>query len=338
MLMRSLGLVVFLFSCAEAVSFAQGSSGKLAGVVTDPLADGVGSATVQAKNSSTGTVSKATTSQKGAYVFADLPAGSYDISVSVGGLKPFQRKEVAVAAAKTTQLDIRLEDTTQLSTLGEDRLAIAAADKRHRVPSGPTPRNIDGKPDFSGVWWSPVNTDPGKPEFLPWAEDLLKKRQANNLQESPQARCQPSPITRVGPLLQLVQSRDFLIDIEDDATPGFRQIYLDGRPHPKDPNPSWQGHSIGRWEGDTLVIDRIGFNDRAWLDRDGHPHTDKLHVVERYRRPDVGHLESEVTVEDPGVLAKPWTMKRVAELAPAEEIYEFVCTENNLDVPHMVGK
>jgi hypothetical protein len=329
----TLGLALIAVFCCGA-----DAAGKLNGVVTDPLGEPVGDATVQAKNASSGAAFKAVASDKGVFAFPDLPAGSYDISISVGGLKPFQRKGVAVDAAKATRLDIRLEDTTQLSTLGEDRLAIAAADKRHRVPSGPTPRTIDGKPDFSGVWWSPVVTDPGKPEFLPSAEDLMKKRQANNLQESPQASCQPSPITRVGPLLQLVQSKDYLIDIEDDATPGFRQIYLDGRPHPKDPNPAWQGHSIGRWEGDTLVIDRVGFNDRAWLDRDGHPHTDKLHVVERYRRPDLGHFEAEVTVEDPGVLAKPWTIKRVAELAPAEEIYEFICTENNVDVAHMVGK
>jgi hypothetical protein len=335
--MRSLGFTLVL-TLTAAFCCGADAAAKLMGVVTDPLGDAVGGTTVQAKNTSSGAVFKAVASDKGAFAFSELPPGSYDISVSVGGLKPFQRKGFAVDAAKATRLDIRLEDTTQLSTLGEDRLAIAAADKRHHVPSGPTPRTIDGKPDFSGVWWSPVVTDPGKPEFLPWAEDLMKKRQANNLQESPQARCQPSPITRVGPLLQLAQSKDYLIDIEDDASPGFRQIYLDGRPHPKDPNPAWQGHSVGRWEADTLVIDRIGFNDRAWLDRDGHPHTDKLHVVERYRRPDLGHLEAEVTVEDSGVLTKPWTIKRVAELAPAEEIYEFICTENNVDVSHMVGK
>jgi hypothetical protein len=335
--MRYLRLTLAL-SLAAAFSSGADSSGKLTGVVTDPLGDAVGDAVVQAKNTSSGSVFKATASDKGLFAFQDLPSGTYDVSVNVGGLQPFQRKGVAVDAAKMIRLDIRLEDTTQLSTLGEDRLAIAAADKRRHPPSGPTPRTIDGKPDFSGVWWSPVVTDPGKPEFLPWAEDLMKKRGANNLLESPQARCQPSPITRVGPLLQLVQSKDYLIDIEDDATPGFRQIYLDGRPHPKDPNPSWQGHAVGRWEGDTLVVDRVGFNDRAWLDRNGHPHTEKLHVVERYRRPDLGHLEVEVTVEDSGVLAKPWTMKRVSELAPSEEIYEFVCTENNVDLPHMLGK
>ena len=126
--------------------------------------------------------------------------------------------------------------------------------------------------------------------------------------------------------------------ISDDDTPGFRQIYLDGREHPAEPDPAWYGHAIGRWEGDTLVIDRANFHESVWLDQDGHPHTDKLRVIERYRRPDLGHLETEVTVEDPGILAKPWTFKRTSDLAANQEIREFVCNENNPDGPHMVGK
>ena len=87
-----------------------------------------------------------------------------------------------------------------------------------------------------------------------------------------------------------------------------------------------------------IRLDRIGFHDRVWLDQDAHPHSEKLHVVERYRRPDLGHLETEITVEDPGILTKPWTMKRVSDLAPTEEIFEFICPENNRDVEHLVGK
>jgi hypothetical protein len=127
--------------------------------------------------------------------------------------------------------------------------------------------------------------------------------------------------------------------ILDDDTPGFRQIFMDGRGHPKDVNPTWTGHAIGRWEGDTLVVDKVGFNDKTWLDNDGHPHTEMLHIIERYRRPDKGHLEMETTVEDPGTLAKPWTQKRIADLAPGdEEVLEFICNENNRDPDHMVGK
>jgi hypothetical protein len=126
--------------------------------------------------------------------------------------------------------------------------------------------------------------------------------------------------------------------ISDDDSPGFHQIYLDGRKLPADATPEWYGHNYGHWEGDTLVVDRFGFNEQSWLDQESHPHSDKLHVIERYTRPDLGHLETEVTVEDPGVLAKSYTMKRVSDLAPNEEMYEFICPENNRDVEHMIGK
>jgi hypothetical protein len=148
----------------------------------------------------------------------------------------------------------------------------------------------------------------------------------------------PAAVTRdTYPLFELVQSKSFLVFILDDDSPGFRQVYLDGRGHPKDPNPAWYGHAIGKWDGDTLVVDRVGFDERVWLDSAGHSHSDKLHIVERYRRPDLGHLEVEVTVDDPGVLAKSWTMKRVSDLAN-EEINEFICTENNRDEAHLVGR
>jgi hypothetical protein len=335
--MRSLGFVLLCSSLATISVGQEAQSLKLSGKVLDANGEVVASAPIELKNSTTGSVYKTSSSNKGAYTI-EIPAGSYEISVNVGGLKPFQKKGVAVAANKPTELDIRLEDTTQLSTLGEDRTSISAAQTRHHPPSGPTPRTAAGKPDLSGVWWTPVNIDPGKPEFLPWAENVFKQRQESNSKESPQAQCLPSPVTRLGPLFQFVQSKDYLIRISDDDSPGFYQIYLDGRQHPADLTPAWYGDNVGRWEGDTLVVDRVAFHERVWLDREGHPHSDKLHVIERYRRPDLGHLESEITVEDPGALAKPWTMKRVAELAPGEQIYEFICPENNQDAAHLVGK
>jgi hypothetical protein len=222
---------------------------------------------------------------------------------------------------RRNNFDIRLEETTQLSTLGEDTLAIQADAKKHAPPSGPTPRMANGKPDLSGTWWSPRTVDPGKPEWLPAA--VAKQRADNNRVDSPPARCLPSPVLRLGPVYALVQSAGMMVEISDDDSPGFHQIYLDGRAHPKD---------------DTLVIDRIGFNDVGWLDQEAHPHSEKLHVVERYTRPDLGHLETEITVEDPEVLAKPYTMKRVSDLAPTEDIFEFICPENNRDVSHLVGK
>jgi hypothetical protein len=197
---------------------------------------------------------------------------------------------------------------------------------------------VDGKPDLSGTWWSPTMTDPGKPEWLPEAQAMAKRRLDNNGVDSPMAQCLPSAATRLGPLFILAQTKQLMVIISDDESPGFHQVHLD-RAHPKELDIDlWYGDSIGHWEDDTLVVDRVGFNERLWVDPGAHPHSDKLHVIERYRRLDLGHLEKDVTVEDPGVLAKPWSFKSVADLAAGEEVREFICAENNRDVPHMVGK
>ena len=313
--------------------------GAIAGSVVDPAGRGFAGATVQAKNTQTGATAKAVTTAGGKYSLPDLHAGAYEVSVALQGVRPFERKGVAVEAAKTAELLIKLEEGTQLSTLGEDPLAVIADRKRHNPPSGPTPRTVDGKPDLSGVWWSPVTTEPGTAEWLPAAQATAKRRMDNNSVESPQAHCLPSPVVRLGPLFELAQTKNVMVIISDDESPGFHQIHLDRRAHPEEADRDlWYGDSIGHWEDDTLVVDRVSFNEGIWMDQAAHPHSDKLHVTERYRRPDLGHLEKQITVEDPGVLAKPWIMKQVADLAAGEEIREFICAENNRDLPHMVGK
>jgi hypothetical protein len=133
---------------------------------------------------------------------------------------------------------------------------------------------------------------------------------------------------------KLVQTPGLLVMLIEDEDPAYRQIFLDGRPHPKDPNPSWYGHSVGHWEGDVLVVDRTGFNDRIWIDTENHKHTEKLHVTERYRRPDLGHLEIETTMEDPETMKRPLIIKTVSILAPEEEVQEYACNENNIDAAH----
>jgi hypothetical protein len=196
-------------------------------------------------------------------------------------------------------------------------------------------------PDFSGVWFVHEyhkNILPKEdPPFQPWAEALFKKRdlQASHADPDsgpdPTARCIPPGIPRT--MLQpfpweIVQARDRVVMIFEYQSL-VRQIFTDGRGHPKDLEPTYMGHSIGRYEGDTLVVDTIGFNDKTWLDPKGLPHTDALHVVERIRRVDHGSLEDDYSIDDPKAYRKPWTAQKFFELKPAWQIQEYVCAENN---------
>lgn len=315
----------------------QSISGSISGAIKDLSGVAVEGAMIQAHSAQFPGTYRAVSGKDGRYRLTGLPAGTYDLQVSASAMKAFEQKGLTISAGQTLALDLTLEFNTQLGTLGEDRVTAAAEAKKHHPPAGPTPRTADGKPDLTGVWWTPRTVDPGKVELQPWAEAVTKERLENNRKDTPQAQCLPNAVLRLGPLFEFVQTKGFLVIIADDDYPGFHQVYLDGRPHPPDPD-EWYGHNIGHWEGDTLVVDRVGFNDRVWLDQDLHPHSDKLHVIERYRRPDLGHLEIESTVDDPGALLKPFTLKRVADLAPDQEIHEYICNENNQDVGHMVGK
>jgi hypothetical protein len=158
----------------------------------------------------------------------------------------------------------------------------------------------------------------------------------NQLKDIPSSRCLPSGIMMGAGQGRFVHTPAILVMLVEGEHP--RQVFLDGRSHPKDLPPTWLGHSVGHWEGDTLVVETVGFNGQTWLDFEGHPHTERLRVIERYRRPDLGHLELELTVEDPGALQKPWTQKRASNLTPSENILEFICNENERDLEHLVGK
>jgi hypothetical protein len=129
-----------------------------------------------------------------------------------------------------------------------------------------------------------------------------------------------------------------LVIILFEAFATFRQIFTDGRSLPVDPNPSWMGYSVGKWEGDTLVVETAGFNDNTWLDTGGHPHSDALHVTERYHRRDFGHIDLQITINDPKTYTKPWTVSYPIQLLPDTELLEYVCNENNKDIQHLVGK
>jgi hypothetical protein len=135
-------------------------------------------------------------------------------------------------------------------------------------------------------------------------------------------------------IFKILQGRGTLAVLSEQGA--FRQILTDGRALPKDPNPTWMGYAVGRWDGDTLVVESAGFNDRTWLDFGGHPHTESLRVSERYRRKDFGHMQIEMTFDDPKAYKRPWTIALDAELLADTELLESVCNENEKSIQHFV--
>jgi hypothetical protein len=172
--------------------------------------------------------------------------------------------------------------------------------------SGPAPHLADGTPDLSGAWMGGGSNSgdiskglkPGETlSMLPWAETVFKERLAK---DDPEANCLPFGIPRSAPYpWRLVQTPTHYFILFEGNIHSFRQIFMDGRKHPADPDPTWYGHSIGHWEGETLVVDTVGFNDKFWFDNLGHPHTEELHTIERYTRTDLGNIRIEVTLDDP---------------------------------------
>jgi hypothetical protein len=233
-----------------------------------------------------------------------------------------------------------------------------------RTPTGepkldaPAPRTHDGKPDLSGNWENfqpgtvrsvnsaffdqpaPTLTSlfrnigtgvPGGLPFQSWAADLRKQRMATNSKDNPDAWCLPIGFmqlhTHPDPR-KIVQTSDLLVIIYE-SNYGLRQIFLDGRPAPNnDPQPWWYGYSRGRWEGDTLVVETTNFRDEVWLDIEGSPMTDTAKVTERFRRPNFGLLEIDITVDDPKAYTKPWSVKVTQRLMADTELIEFICNEN----------
>jgi Carboxypeptidase regulatory-like domain len=306
----------------------------ISGTVFDPLGAPFAGAAIQAKSTASGRVYQAVSDARGSYTLSELPPGSYELTVRVRGSQMFRQANVAVQPAGAARVDVHLQDSGQLSALGDDFRANAALDRRP-VPTGPTPRALDGKPDLSGVWAPTRNVDQGNPQMLPWAEALFQERVANHTRDIPTGRCLPwGPSLDVPTVFKFIQSPSEIVILTEDVF-SYRQIFMDGRGHPKDADPTWMGNSIGRWDGDTLVIDTTGFNDKSWTPMP-RPHTDKLHMIERIRRTDAGHLEIETTIDDPGTYVKPWTFQRASNLLSGDEIGEYVCTENNQYLEHLV--
>jgi len=215
---------------------------------------------------------------------------------------------------------------------------------RANPPSGPMPRMANGKPDLTGVWLGggPVGdiaTGLPKGETLPMLPETKRKMDAHVAADDPQAHCLPLPPPRMTPypwrVVVTPTHAFFLYEMYN-----YRQVFLDGRKHPPADElfPNWYGHSIGWWDGDTLVVDTVGMNDKTWLDNKGNIHSEKLHLTERYTRTDLGHMQVEYTVDDPGAYSKPFKSSFTAQLMPpGDELIEYICNENNQDVPYLVG-
>ena len=236
--------------------------------------------------------------------------------------------------------------------------------------TAPTPRTREGKPDFSGMWLTADGTPctertlgqdflecgselpisryginmgaglPGGLPYQPWAAQQVKNQTEQNSKDDPHARCLPDTFVRLYglPHMQKFVQVPGLLVMLDELNASYRQVFTDGRPLPADPQPSWQGYSSGKWVGDTLVVDSIGFRDGLWLDIVGSPMTDAAKVRERIRRPDYGHLEIEVSVDDSKAYTRPWTVTLKQVIVVDTELVDEICLENEKSVQRMIGK
>ncbi len=211
--------------------------------------------------------------------------------------------------------------------------------------SAPAPKGADGHPLLAGIW-SPdtrplqVIAPSADIPFQPWSRKVSEARaDGSHGREDPAAYCIPGmPKLVVLPYpYKIVQVPGMTLILYEGFTT-YRQIFTDGRALPKDPQPSWLGYSVGKWDGDTFIVDTIGVNERTWLDNAGRPHTDAMHLTERYRRRDFGHLDMSLTIDDPKAYTRPWTVNENATLLPDTDLLEYICSEDNKDLPHLTGK
>ena len=235
--------------------------------------------------------------------------------------------------------------------------------------AGPVPKTADGHPDLTGIWEyyrdrSAPPPDPGSSlglsvvapgsnpffnigfgmkdglPFQPWALALRKSRMADNNKDNPDAHCLPIGLMQLHQHPQprkIIQTPAVTVMLYE-AQGGVRQIFTDGRSLPKDPQPWWYGYSIGKWDGDTLVVETTGFRDDVWLDVEGSPLTSAGKMIERFHRVDYGHLDIEITVDDPKAYTKPWSVSVKQKIMLDQDLIEFVCGENEKDAPHLTSK
>ena len=230
--------------------------------------------------------------------------------------------------------------------------------------AAPAPRTADGHPDLSGMWGPKAVSDScpnglcveqmplpviarnigteqkdGLP-YQPWAAEQMKRRATESSKDDPHVRCTPPNFPRAWALPQyrrIIQSPG-LVAVLHEFNASWRLIHTDARPLPNDPNPTWNGYSSGRWDGNTLVVETIGFRDDMWLDMLGNSLSSATKVTERIRRPNFGNIEIEVTIDDPKTYTKPWTVRMDQVIVVDTELIDEICIENEKDVGHLVGR
>src|SRR6266852_4539279 len=213
--------------------------------------------------------------------------------------------------------------------------------------TAPVPRTPEGKPELSGIWQPEINPyrfdliQDLKDEaiFRPAAEAIFLERVQDFHRDDPVTNCLPTgPSEILSATYRIIQTPTIVALLYESGTGRYRQIYMDGRKLPKDPNPTWLGYSVGHWEGDTLVVESAGFNDRSWLDRAGHPHSLNLRVTERFRRVDFGHMQFQIAYDDPEMLTKPLSISLAVNYAADTDMLENVCNEDERDTVRLKSK
>jgi len=229
--------------------------------------------------------------------------------------------------------------------------------------AGPAPR-VNGKPDLSGIWQAQAEPrgpglyglgespnskyfrdiladfKPSEQPLTPMGAEILRQHSLGGGTASPGLNCLPDGVPHADLLpepFKIIQAPSVIVMLYEVETT-FRQIFTDGRKQLTDPAPSWMGYSVGQWDGDTLVVDTLGFNNLSWLDARGHGHSEELRVEERFHRRDFGHMDVAVTITDPKIFTKPFTINFVEELLPDTDLLEHYCLENEKDAAHQPGK
>lgn len=315
------------------------AQGSITGSLIDPNGENITglNQSVTLVNTETGQEYSGQTDLSGNYTVSGLPAGTYDLSFlfRTAMYRSYSEEGVVIEDGSTLEHDLNIEWSINLGTIGDDPGMLANDMIRDSGDtSGPAPRLFNGNVDFSGMWVVRQTPDVPvqRPPYQPWAAEMAAEYEALNFQ-NPGAYCLPQSavLPSAGFPWQITQTEDIMIQIMEFVTPGWRQIFLDGRDMPEIWNPSWQGHSRGHWEGDTLVVVTSGFNDYT----PGFGiHSDQMVVTERYTRPEMGRLLIEITVEDPEALTDSYTNVREYGLVLGQEILEFICVEGNTDPTH----